>query len=70
MWFFAHTHVELGHVQLRTMYTDEFPLFRHYQSGNTVGHYRYITADLSVGDVIGLLEEHVYILYFLIDLVV
>ena len=59
MWFIAHTHEGLETIQLRSAYSTEFPLFRHYHSGNTIGHYRYILADLSAGDVTGLRADQV-----------
>ena len=60
MWFIAHTHEGLGMIQIRSAYLTEFPLFRHYHSGNIIGHYRYISADLSAGDVTGLHADQVY----------
>ena len=59
MWFIAHTHEGLGTIQLRSAYSTEFPLFRHYHNMNTIGHYRYISADLSAGDVTGLQADQV-----------
>ena len=65
MWFIAHTHEGLGTIQLRSAYATEFPRFRHYHSGNTIGHYRYLSADLSAGDVTGLQADQVLILWYL-----
>ena len=59
MWFIAHTHEGLQTIQLRSAYATEFPRFRHYHSGNTIGHYRYLSADLSAGDVTGLQADQV-----------
>ena len=59
MWFIAHTREGLGTIQIRSSYSTEFPLFRHYHSGNIIGHYRYISADLSAGDVTGLQADQV-----------
>ena len=61
MWFIAHTHEGLRTIQLRSAYADEFPRFRHYHSGNTIGHYHYLSADLSAGDVTGLQADQVLI---------